>query len=144
MEYFGLIDKLRDYCNEHNIEFIYGNDAFINALTGQIKYLPNQRILTADFNCIPVIEGSKIQSMTYAGVMALGQKCEAITRSSLDEKPIQKYDRRLKDLSQLLSLIIGQISCENELEVTNINMKFDINKTDANIDFVACSLNFVQ
>ena len=33
MEYFGLVDKLRDYCTDHNWVFIYGNDSFANALT---------------------------------------------------------------------------------------------------------------
>jgi len=144
MEYFGLVDKLRDYCTAHNWVFIYGNESFANALTDSHKYQPNQKILVADFSCLPVIEGSKVQSMTYTGVMMLGQKCEAITKSTLDETPIQKYDNRLKSLSQLLTIAIGQISCDNEMEVTGLNMKFDLNKFDLNADFVACSLNFIQ
>jgi len=144
MEYFGLVDKLRDYCTDHNWVFIYGNDSFANALTDSHKYLANQKILVADFSCLPVIEGSKVQSMTYTGVMMLGQKCEAITKSTLDETPIQKYDNRLKELSQLLTIAIGQISCDNEMEVIGLNMKFDLNKFDLNADFVACSLNFIQ
>lgn len=144
MEYFGLVDTIRDYCTEHNWIFVYGNDSFANALVDQNKYLPEQIILVADFTCLPVIEGSKIQSMTYTGVMALGQKCESITKSSLDETPIQKYDNRLKDLSQLLTIAIGQISCDNEMEVSGLNMRFDLNKFDLNADFVACSVNFIQ
>jgi len=144
MEYFGLIDKLRDYCTEHNWIFIYGNEAFANYSIDQNKIYPEQRVLVADFTCLPTIEGSKIQSMTYNGVMMLGQKKEYITDSNLNESPIQKYDTRLKELSQLLTMAIGQISCENEMEVSNLNLKYDLNKFDMNVDFVACSLNFIQ
>lgn len=144
MEYFGLVDTIRDYCTDKNWTFIYGSEDFQNALADQKKYCPEQIILVADFTCLPVIEGSKIQSMTYTGVMALGRKCEYITKSNLDETPIQKYDTRLKELSQLLAIAIGQISCDNEMEVSGLNMKFDLNKFDLNADFVACSVNFIQ
>jgi hypothetical protein len=144
MEYFGLIDKIRDYCTEHNWIFIYGNDAFANFAIDQNKFYREQKVLVADFTCLPELAGSKIQAMTYNGIMMLGQKREALTTSNLNEYPIEKYDARLKELSQLLTLAIGQISCENEMEVSNLNLKYDLNKFDMNVDFVACSLNFIQ
>jgi hypothetical protein len=144
MDHFGLIDKLRDYCTAHSWAFLYGNDSFANALADNRVYAANQKILVADFTCIPVIDGGKVQSLTYNGVLALGQKRETSTKSSLDETPIQKYDRRLKELSSTLMLMIGQIACDNELDVSNLNLKYDLNKFDLNADFVACSLNFIQ
>lgn len=140
MEFFGLIDVIRDYCSENAISFIYGNDAYANALMDSSTYEANDLILIADFTCVPVIEGGRVTSCKYSGVMSLGQKCEEGSRSSLGETPGQKYDRRLKYLSTKITSIIGDISCNNELEVTNANLKFDLNKFDLNADFVALTL----
>jgi len=144
MDFFGLVDAIRDYCTAEGIYFIYGNDAYSNALADSNTYAENDRILIADFTVNPVITGGQVVSMTYQGIMSLGQKFEDTTVSSLEEKPIQKYDRRLKDLSTELAGIIAELSCDNELDVTNLSFRFDLNKFDLNADFVAAILTFEQ
>ena len=147
MVFFGLVDTIREYCSENGISFIYGNDAYQNALSdGSVD--SNQLILLADFNCRPSIEGGRVVSVEYSGVLSLGSKCESITvddvttdtESSLNETPIEKYDNRLKYLSTQLASIIGDLMCDNELTISNIDIKFDLNKFDLNADFVAATL----
>lgn len=144
MDFFGLVDAIRTYCTAEEIYFIYGNQAYSNALADLNSYADNDLILIADFSCVPVITAGTVVSLTYTGTMALGRKFEAATESSLDETPIQKYDRRLKDLSEQLAAIIGEIACDNELEISGLNFRFDLNQFDLNADFVATSVNFEQ
>lgn len=152
MDFFGLVDAIRSYCTENEIFFIYGNQAYSNALADANSYSSNDLILIADFTCIPDIKGGRVVSIIYSGVMSLGRKFETIgegeeavdTESSLDETPIQKYDRRLKALSTQLAIIIGELACDNELEITGLNFRFDLNQFDLNADFVATSISFEQ
>ena len=146
MDNFALIDALRDYCDEHNYFFIYGNDAYANALADQNIY-NKQYILIADFTCQVILENSAIQEIRYNGVLSFGENIGWLVNPSataLDETPEQKYDLRLKTLTTMLMNIIGSIACENELETTGLNIRYDLNKFDLNADFVACTLTFVQ
>lgn len=170
MEAFGIIDTIRTYCIKNNIFFIPGDEAYVNAVADYSVYENNDLILYCNFNSSPVISGSRIVSNSYSGVMALGRKCEEQTElsvlvdeidnvlldedeniiytseqnietvSSLDETFEQKYDRRLRTLSQELADLIGYIACDNELEISNLNFKMELNKFDLSCDFVACSL----
>lgn len=144
MDKFGLIDAIRSYCIANSYIFIYGNEAYANALSDSQSYAPNQLIIVADFTCIPTLENSTVTELRYNGVLMVGQKCENTTSSNLDETPIQKYDRRLKSLSALMMEIIGDLTCANELEATGINIKYDLNKFDLNADFIAATLTFIQ
>lgn len=144
MDNFGLVDAIRTYCTGKGYNFFYGSSAYVNIEIDVNKYDANEVILIADFNCIPTYTNSKITELRYTGTIALGQKKETTTESSLDEKPIQKFDRRLKLLSNLLTTILGDLSCQNELEIVNANMRYDLNSFDLNADFVAISLTFVQ
>lgn len=156
MDFFGLVDAIRDYCEEEGIFFIYGNDAYANALADANLYAANDLILIADFSCVPTITGGQVVSIRYSGLISLGMKTESvttgtapntvttITESTLDETPEQKYDRRLKYLSTQLASLIGELSCDNELEVSGLNFKFDLNKLDLNADFVATPITLDQ
>lgn len=144
MDNFGLVDAIRTYCTGKGYNFIYGSAQYANIMADWNTYSTNEIILVADFNCVPTYTNSKITELRYVGTIALGQKRETTTESSLDETPIQKYDRRLKSLSNLLTTILGDLSCQNELEIVNANMRYDLNSFDLNADFVAISLTFVQ
>jgi hypothetical protein len=141
MDFFGLIDAIRSYCSDNNISFLYGNDAYSNALIDSSTY-DTPLILIADFTVQPTITAGTVVECNYSGVMSLGQKTDDITTSNLDETPIQKYDNRLKYLTTQLATVIGEISCENELEVSGLNIKMDLNKFDLNADFVATPITF--
>jgi hypothetical protein len=151
MTFFSLIDVIRQYCTDNSISFIYGNDAYANALSGN-SIIANQLILVADFSCKPTLAGGRVVTVTYSGVIMLGSKCETTTiydveistESSLAETPIEKYDNRLKSLSTSLMTILGDLTCNNELEITNINIKFDLNKFDLNADFVAATITITH
>lgn len=144
MDFFGLVDVIRTYCTTNSIYFIYGNQAYSNALADANTYGDSEQLLIADFTCDPEITGGQVVRMIYNGVISLGQKRETTTESSLNETPIQKYDRRLKDLSEQLAEIIGELACDNELEVTRCSFRFDLNQFDLNADFVAATVSFEQ
>lgn len=148
MVFFELIETIRTYCATNSITFIYGSDAYANALADPTTYTENKLILIADFNATPTIEAGTVIAVRYSGVMALGMKTEVnagvTTISSLEETPIQKYDRRLQYLSTELADIIGELACDNELDISGLNFKYDLNKLDLNADFVATTINFDQ
>jgi hypothetical protein len=148
MVFFGLVDVIRTYCATNSITFIYGNQAYANALADPITYYENKLILIADFSAIPEKVSGTTVNIKYSGVMALGMKTEdndgVITRSSLDETPIQKYDRRLKYLSTELDSLISDLACDNDLDVSGLNFKLDLNQFDLNADFVSTIITFEQ
>lgn len=146
---FEIIDILRNYCILNDIFFIPGNDAYVNAVADQSLYETNDLILIADFTASPKFATGTgvIVSNSYNGVLALGRKSELDntispvpeeeTVSTLDETFEQKYDRRLKFLANKLTAIIGDIICENEMDILNCQFRLDINRFDLNADFVA-------
>ncbi len=151
MDFFGLVDAIRDYCQSQvvmPIYFHYGSDAFANVELDLPTYQPNALILIADFNALPTFAGGRVVGCRYTGVVSLGRKSESITveevttetESTIDETPIQKYDRRLKDLSVKLATIIGELSCENELDIISCNMRHDLSKFDLSADFTAAQI----
>jgi len=154
MELFGIYEILKAYCSTRNIFFIPGSDAYVNAVNDSDTYENYDKLLIADFTASPKFVGGRVVSTVYSGILALGQKRELTdidlgspevliqTESNLDETFEQKYDRRLKDTAQALAIIIGDIMCANELEVTNARFKLDINKFDLNIDMVAATITF--
>lgn len=144
MEFFGIVDVFRDYCDANNIGFIYGIDEYANAIGDESQYASYGLILTADFNSTPTMVGGRVVECGYTGTIALGIKSDGETESSLDETPIQKYDRRLKYLTTRLTSILGTIACENELIISTINIRFDMNRFDLNADFVAATITITH
>jgi len=144
MENFGLIEALRAKCIEKGYFCIYGQDEYINALSDEEIYNAYEKLLRCDFSANVTRVNGVIQSISYVGLIGLGQKHEATTESSLDETPDQKYDRRLKDLTTALSDFIKEMTCVYELEVTNEQYDYDLNQYDLNADFVSCSITFVS
>ena len=147
MEDFNLIDILRTYCETASIYFIPGTSAYINAVADETVYENNELLLIADFTISPVIVNGRVSETSYTGVMSLGRKREESetspsieTESSLDETYEQKYDRRLKELSSLLVYIISKVGCENDFDILNVTLRYDINQFDLNADFVAATL----
>jgi hypothetical protein len=150
MDNFALIDALSDYCDENNYLFIYGNDSWANILADpnspQTKYLEYDYILIADFTANITMVNSMVQQIQYVGTMAFGQTIKPSLENTnpLDETPQQKFNARLKSLSQMLMIIIGQIACDNELETSGISLRYDLNKFDLSADFAACNITFIQ
>lgn len=140
MKIFQIVDILRDYCTENEIVFLYGSQAYRNAIADRTKYNAEQKIMIADFRARATYENTSRSSLVFAGIIGLGQVRETETRASLDELYLQKYDRRLKELSSGLEDLLKVISCNNDLDVTQAEYFLDINKMDINADFVVCNI----
>jgi len=146
MTNFDLIGALADYAAANSMQFLSGANFYQNYEASQIEYENGQLVLTAEFSAAPAFSrGFKVGEIRYEGILAIGRKFEeTTTMSTLDETFIQKYNARLLDLMTLLSNIIADFSCDNELEVTGCRMDMQLNKFDTNIDFIAATITFVQ
>lgn len=147
MDQFDIIGALQTYALSKGWLFTYGIDNFYaSAQSGQFNYDPGQLIMIADFRAQPVYKNGRVTLITYTCLVMLGRKFDADGQAaSLDETADQKYDRRLKELLQLLAAGIAEVACTNDLEVTSGDMVADINKYAENIDFVASpSTVFIQ
>ncbi|MCQ2608737.1 MAG: hypothetical protein MJ197_08640 [Bacteroidales bacterium] len=144
MNKYDLIGVIRDYCQANNIHYIPSiseYDAYVNAVADGELYEEYDLIFCTFFTLRPSFGGSVVQSVTYNGTCALGRKREENTVSNLDETFIQKYDARLKNLTELLVSMLAEIACNVDGEITNCNLSYDINKLDLNADFIGCELS---
>ena len=146
MDNFDLIGALSDYATANSWAFLYGDEAYKNFAASKNDYITNQLILGANpFTATPVITNAgKISQISYNGLLMLGRKFEVSTAATLDETYIQKYNRRLLELSQLLATNIAAFACAEELEVSSSIFELRINSYDSNIDFVVGNITFLQ
>ena len=144
MTNFDIIGVLRTYAASKGWVFLSGAEAYQNYEISQSELPTNKIIMGVRFTAQPVIRNKSVVSIRYIGVVMLGQKKETTTISELDETFIQKYDRRLLALSTLLSTTIGEVACNNELDVGNVNFEMILNRFDENIDCVDATLTLVQ
>jgi hypothetical protein len=110
------------------------------------SYVNGELTLIVDFKADPQYRGANYGNITYTCLVMLGRKSDLNgLQATLDETDLQKYDRRLKELCQLLAACISDFSCDNELTVTSAPISIEINVFDQNIDFAVCeSAIFVQ
>ena len=145
MQFFELISELEAYAVSKGYFFISGGEAYHNALSDQNVFADYEKIMLVDFpNARPTMVNGRITNTRYSGAILLGQKREAATMSSLDETFQQKYDRRLKDLGQILGIDIGAFTCAQELTPESISMAMEINQLDLNVDFVMAEVTFLH
>ena len=144
MNNFELVETIRAYCTANGIIFKYGPREVMNVLLGNEAYEAGQLVLLCSFDDTPTIVNGVVQAIDYVGFLSLGRKCETTTSADLDETRIQKYDRRLSTLKQLLMSTITTIMCENELEVLGVTFEERVNETDENLDFIHTPITFIQ
>jgi hypothetical protein len=146
MEQFDIIGALETYALGRGWLFYYKFDDFYSNIGVNQQFDQDKLILIADFQAEPIIQNGVIPQITYNCLLMLGRKFElAGTVSSMDETPKQKYDRRLKELAQLLSNGMAEFACNEELEITSFPVVVEINQFDTNIDFAsAVNAIFVQ
>jgi hypothetical protein len=146
MEQFDIIGALEEYAISQNWKFGYGVDEFYKSAATVQEFKAGDLIMLADFRAQPTIKNSVITEITYTCLIMLGRKYDDDGQSaSLDETSKQKYDRRLKELCQMLAMAIGQVACDNQLEVTVGDIVVNINMYAENVDFAASSNTiFVQ
>lgn len=167
MQNYDIIGTLRTYATAKGWAFLSGDKFYQNYEADQHNYINNQNILAAEFSANTVFRNGGITSINYAGILMLGIKFDNDgtpniidnpltplvdetanfndgTPANLDELFIQKYDRRLLSLMQLLSNTIIDFACTNELSISNANFTLALNKFDTNIDFAVCNVTFIQ
>lgn len=143
-EKLNLIGTLRTYCKANGIYFIPGPTAYQNAVMDCHIYENNELILVADLQFSPEFSDNFLESVTYNGTIALGRKRETdgeqYTESSLDETFEQKYDRRLQELSSLLSGLLLNLQCEHDYTLDSATISYALNEYDLNCDFVSADI----
>lgn len=137
---FGLISYLSNWCKENGVYFCAGPEQYNNIVLDNHLYENFDLILCVSINMIPKYSEGGLQSVTYQGSLALGRKREMTdeenTESSLDENFMQKYSRRLEDLTGKLNDLLISLQCEQEAYIDNCIMNYVLNKYDINADFV--------
>jgi hypothetical protein len=136
MEQFDIISAFNTYATSKGWHGVYGFNNFESNLQTIRQYSQDEYCFIFDFKADPVWGNNVIQEIKYTCLLMLGRKSDlAGTQSNLDETAQQKYDRRLKELSQGLALAIKGIACNNGLLVESSPIAVDINVFDSNIDF---------
>jgi hypothetical protein len=124
---------------------VAGGQAYNEFEVSTFNYAANQLILIVDINADPIFsKGNTVAEINYTGTVLLGRKFETTTVSTLDEKFLQKYDRRLLSLMSSLMALLKSVACTNELTLTKATTKLEINKFDENIDFVSAEIQILQ
>ena len=136
----NLIGILRDYCDREHLYFIPGPAAYQNAIMDQSVYSANDLILVCDLQFSPVFGENSLNEVQYNGTIALGRKRELQTISTLDENFEQKYDRRLLELSNLLTELLLSLQCEHQFIIDSAQMSYSLNEYDLNADFVSAEI----
>lgn len=151
---YDIVGAMRTLATSKNWKFLYGYDEYINA--SDDFYAGNECVLACEMTINPVIEeqGGAISAVNFSGTVMLGRKFESIfsdpdeppvvetktTTASLDETMIQKHDRRLAELWELLTNAISEMACDNGWVIRLSNGQPLINFTMHNIDFVKYSI----
>jgi len=153
---YDIVGALRTLATSKGWKFLYGFDEYINASND--FYDGGELVLACEFSINPVIEaqGGAVASVNFAGTVMLGRKFESTfsdpdnppvietptTTASLDETMIQKHDRRLAEMWELLTDALSDFSCDNGMTMRLSNGQPLINFTMHNIDFVKYSVTF--
>jgi len=146
MQNFDIIGALRTYCTTNNIKFIWQYDEFYANISTTQEYSLDHLIMVVDLKPTPIINGSNVGDITYSGLMMIGKKFDADgLQASLDENQLQKYDRRLFELTSSLVTHAATFACDENLLLTMGQIDYLFNTFDANIDFVAAqAISFEQ
>ena len=145
MEQYDIIGAIKAYAESMKWHFIYGADSMLNYEAGNIDFAVGDLVLGATYVAKPTITNGRATDIEYDMLMTLGRKVDDDgTRADIDETLMQKHEARLKELVQMLSNAIGQIACNNELDVENVRIEVRINQTDENIDMAYATLTYIQ
>lgn len=118
-------------------------DAFETNIETGVIYPPDQFILTYDYNLTPTVKNGVVLSWRSEVMFALGRKAEAAgTSASVTETHQQKYERRLKALTEELVAGLLALQCATGYTLTMQPMVVQPNKYDTNIDFVYTRVTF--
>lgn len=149
MEQFDIIGALETAATTNGWKFDFAiddrNQDFNIGACNQ-SFEPGENILLAAVRYTPQFSGAVVSERNFQLLLMLGRKFDLSGKNaSLDETSLQKYNRRLFELSKQLEDFIAAFKCDNNLDVTTSNFSFAKNLFDTNIDFVMCSnIQFIQ
>jgi hypothetical protein len=148
MEKFDIVTNLKAYSDKNNWNFIYGSYFWQNIEASNLNNKLGQLVFGAlPFTFQPNFSNAnKLVSGTWSGTILLGLKFdESGQEADLSETEWEKYQRRLKTLTDLMNIHISAFMCENiTYEVTSCTLNYDLNKYDENIDFVAANIQIKE
>lgn len=148
MKPFDIIGTLRTECTARDWHLLAGENWYQNYGADKALYDGGNYLMLAFLNSKPnYSKYSHLDSIQYSGIIALGRKFEfnsKQSKSSLKETFIEKYDNRLLCLTTEFDSFIRELSCANELTIDSIELKNDLNKFDANLDFIAATINITH
>lgn len=140
MDHYGIIEAFEIYADSKKWLTVLGFDEFNRSIGTVQEMQPGEIMFIYDFRASPKKVNGRTVEITYTCLMMLGRKIDDNNEiSNLDETHQQKYDRRLKDLMILLDIAIGEIACDNGLEVVAGDIIVDPNRYVENIDFAAAT-----
>lgn len=144
-----IIDIFQEFCDDNKITLLTGPESYVNSVIDSEVYKNNDLVMILDLTETPYFQNKRIYKSVYQGVVALGRKRETDvlnpwieTESSLDETFKQKYNNRLKDLSNKIKEYLQSISCEYDFDILDLVLSYDLNKFDLNADFVIGTISF--
>lgn len=141
MDALDFYGKIKEYCKENKIYLCLGENEFANFLSDRKIYNAYDLIMCADLRLSPSYGDSGIENVVYSGIISLGRKKEEMTQATMDEFFQQKYERRLKELTELLIAVFDEFVCSEEMEMLRCDISYRINSYDSNIDFVSANLS---
>ena len=144
------VQLFEDYANLKGWKFSYGERVFQDWAMKNTDFTDGDNILVM----FPVIYTGNASDTTIldnwngATKFWLGRKfdntAESGTYSNLDETETQKFNRRLKTMQGLLSTMIKEVFCGEEIELQSARMYRELNVTTENIDFVTLEISFLD
>jgi len=157
---YDIVGAFRDVATAKGWHFIYGYNDYINA--DFHHYDVDEVVLVCEMTLQPILEnqGGAVASVNFSGIVMLGRKFDSIyenqipegetdpvpvlvgqTEANLDESMLQKHDRRLAELWELLTDELSNMACEDGYTISLSNGVPLINFTQHNIDFVKYNIS---
>jgi len=146
---FNPLKIFSDIATAQSWRFIYGSSGFQNWEITQ-QTLSNAELFLALF---PIVEngepdGGLPQTSIYDTIVWVGRKYDSTVpgdnHSSLDETEMQKYDRRLKELTYYMKEnVLSELFCSaSNVEIISYRISHELNQFEENVDAVQCILTF--
>ncbi|MCX8016248.1 MAG: hypothetical protein N2692_03070 [Patescibacteria group bacterium] len=132
-----IIEHIKAYATTKNYLPIIGTEYYQSLIGNKIIPSKNQIILLFDANVKIEVNRNKPQGYSYDVTFAVGRKFEDNTHANLIENFEEKYNNRLKDLTDILTSSIIEFACAYGYELSDLTVLLQLNRFSQNIDFVA-------
>ena len=143
-----IVSEIRTLAESRDYHFFYGPRAILNIQYSYDDFSDGSKI----FALFPVVRRSNtiynsiIGSWSTELTFLIGRKFDSDQVfgsdqiASLDEFYIQKYYRRLIELTEDVNTFINMLVCQTGYSVVSISIRDQVNDSSENIDFVRCDI----